>query len=31
VKKMEEAYVRSYGRPIPSKEETEARRRKAKG
>ena len=30
IKNMEEAYVRSYGRPIPSKEETEARR-KAKG
>ena len=30
VKSMEEAYVRSYGRKVPSKEETEARRKAAK-
>ena len=30
VEKMRSAYERSYGHPIPSKEETEARRQRAK-
>ncbi|HEX6083869.1 MAG TPA: hypothetical protein VF266_05055 [Thermoanaerobaculia bacterium] len=31
VEKMEQAHQRSYGRPVPSKEETEARRKKQGG
>lgn len=31
VENMERAHLRSYGRPIPSKEETEARRKKQDG
>lgn len=31
VEKMEQAHKRSYGRPVPSKEETEARRKKQGG